>query len=150
MKKGFTLVEILIVMVVFGGLMIVGTNLFFQVVMSANRATTETELRQNISLAMETITRSIRKASCYTIPSQTVLNLYSDVDCTQLMNSYDLGALQPLSNKVSVDPGPSGFFSEGTKTVRMVLKLNMVGAKRLDFSGTQIATQSVSLRQISF
>lgn len=148
---GFTLVEILVVMVIFAGLMMAGTNLFFQVVMSANRATTETELRQNTSLLMETITRDIRRSACYQIPSQPVLNLYLDATCSQLLASYDFGGpVTIISNKVLIDPGPSGFFSEGANTVRIVVKLNMVNAQRADFSGTQIATQSVSLRQISF
>lgn len=159
---GFTLVEVVIVMALFSGLMIVGTTMFFQVVMSANRATTEVELRQNLSLAMDVLARNIRRAVSFTVADNYHLNLYSDVDKSQLLTSFAISGTPPnapvvqdgtktiTSAKIYVDQVVSRFETDGTTAVKITLKLNVANASRSDYSTTQIATQSVSLRQISF
>lgn len=64
MKKGFTLIEILIVIGVFGILILVATDFLIQVVRNANQAAAKAEIRQNASKIIQGLTSSIRNAAC--------------------------------------------------------------------------------------
>lgn len=101
MKKGFTLVEILIVIGVFGILMIAGTDFLIQVVRNGNQAAVQNEVRQNASKILQDISASIRNSSCVSwqvmpdsdydstgnTPGDVFLRTYSD-NCTTLAVEY--------------------------------------------------------------
>ena len=167
-KFGFTLVELAVVVGLFGVLLLIGTDLLIQVINSSNKAAAEMELRQNMSVAMDTISRSVRKARCLSVVNNGLtLNLYSDDLClsTPPLAIYAVQQVSPygltqtvggittkiISDKVYVDINSlqfiTPFVSLNPQTVRINLKLNITGAERSDSAGTQIATQSVSLRQ---
>ncbi|MBI4099757.1 prepilin-type N-terminal cleavage/methylation domain-containing protein [Candidatus Microgenomates bacterium] len=64
MSKGFTLVEVLMVIAVFAVLMVAGTTFFLQVVQNSNQAATQTNVRQGASAIMQELTRAIRNSAC--------------------------------------------------------------------------------------
>lgn len=63
MKKGFTLIEILIVLILFGVLMIVGTDMFLNVLQNSNLATIQSDVRQNASNILSDVSGNIRASS---------------------------------------------------------------------------------------
>ena len=160
-KRGFTLIELLVVTVIFGILLIVGTNLFFQVVLSANKASTDADLRQNASLVIERISRDVRGSSCLNITNGSKdLNLYQSSDCSGTAIVYRLG------NNVTVGPPgqtvlstPKANFSNSTfsdtnptsngKAVVVTLVVSASG-DRYDFQGQITETQTISVRNGNF
>jgi len=62
--KGFTIVELMVVMGIFGIVSSVAITIYFQLVQASNRASIVAEVEQNASYAMEMMTREIRGASC--------------------------------------------------------------------------------------
>lgn len=67
MKNGFTLVEIMVVVAIFGVLMIVATDFFVSTLQNTNRSTMQNEVRQNAQKIMQDIISEIRRADSYTI-----------------------------------------------------------------------------------
>lgn len=149
LKKGFTIVELTVVIGIIGVLLTVGMNVFFQVVMSSNKATTEAELRQNTSLVMETVSREVRKAGCLTVPAPTTLNLYVST-CTgtpfsvfTVGNKILLGSTEISSPKVNFSG--STFTTADGKSVTVNLNAGMTG-ERYDFQGSITETQTITVR----
>ncbi len=64
MNKGFTILERLIVIVLFGVLMVTATNVFISVCQNSNRASVQNEVRQNAGKIMQDLSAEIRKAQC--------------------------------------------------------------------------------------
>ena len=188
MRRGFTLVEIMVVIGIFTILMSAGTTVILQVLQASRKAQVEAELHQNLSLAFETISRQVRKAGCIEVldpinsnpPVNTrgkTLNLYSTYStgaCTGSLNSsftISGGSLVKTPGGTVTSPkiiifippwvatpcgcyfdSPPSFFEKSVdgRTVKTSLMVNSVGGSRWDFSGSQIATESVSLRQFAF
>ncbi|MDO8515418.1 MAG: type II secretion system protein [bacterium] len=139
MKKGFSLIELMVVIGIIGVLLTVGMNLFFQVVMSANKATTEADLRQNASLVMETISREVRKGSCLS-SSRTYLLIYQTADCSGIPVTINVVPL--VSPSIGIYP-TFVFSSPKQVTVTLVLTRN---GNRSDFQGSITETQTISVR----
>jgi len=70
-KLGFTLVELVVTLGVFGIIMIVGSNFLIQTIKSANQAAIQNEVRQNASVILQDIVAQARQAYCvyYESPS---------------------------------------------------------------------------------
>ena len=139
MKKGFSLVELMVVIGIIGVLLTVGMNLFFQVVMSANKATTEADLRQNASLVMETISREVRKGSCLDAASGS-LKIYTTTDCS--------GTFTPINVAQLVSPNIIITLTYPVFTPKQVtvqLRLDKTGS-RSDFQGSITETQTITVR----
>lgn len=72
-KKGFTLIELVVVLGIFGILMVAGTEFFIQVIKNSNQATMQNEVRQEANKIMQDITNEARKnsnfASLYSLNS---------------------------------------------------------------------------------
>ncbi len=62
MKKGFTLIEMVIILAIFGILLVVGTDFLIQTIKSSNRSAMENEVRQNANQIMQDIGAEARKA----------------------------------------------------------------------------------------
>lgn len=75
-KKGFTLVELVVTLGVFGVIMIVGANFLIQMIRSAGQAAVQNEVRQNASVILQDIAAQIRQGSCayYESPSPPGVN----------------------------------------------------------------------------
>jgi len=84
MRKGFTLVEIIVVLGVFGILVLAGTEFIIQMVKNNNQTIIKNEVRQNAASVMRLLTDSIRNAACvkWSGTSDIVLTTYSDTGCT--------------------------------------------------------------------
>lgn len=164
--RGFTLIEIMVVLALFSTLMLVGTNIFLQVVQSANRAALANELRQNSSVAMETVARSIREAGCVSVPNSTTLILYSaDVPgagCnanTQIIQ-FQVGATlteQYLGKSPITLSSPAVTFSgssfatagdTGPVTVTFLVS-SSASSTRYDFQDSTNVSETISLRHYS-
>ena len=153
-KKGFTLIELIVVTLVFGILLTVGTNIFLQVILSSNKVSTDADLRQNASFVMENITRDVRRSSCLLISNnKKTLRLYGTPDCTGNDTVYT------VNNSVSKDGNqlstPKVDFSTSTfddtsptsngKGVIVKLVVKATGA-RYDYIGEITETQTISVR----
>lgn len=64
MNKGFTIIELLVVILLFGVLMVTSTSVFINVFQNSNRASVQNEVRQNAGKIMQDLSAEIRKASC--------------------------------------------------------------------------------------
>lgn len=86
MKRGFTLVEIIVVLGVFAILVLAGTDFVIQMIRSNNQTIIQNEVRQNANSVMQLLTNSIRNASCVSWsggPNETkTLVTYSDIGCS--------------------------------------------------------------------
>ncbi len=95
--KGFTLVELVIVLAVFGILMLAGTTFFLQVIQNSNQAAVRGEVRQNASIILQRFRDSIRTSACATsVGSQTVspgitVTTYQAANCTNPLDCYRFG-----------------------------------------------------------
>lgn len=63
-KKGFTLVELVVTLGIFGVIMIVGSNFLIQTIKNANQAAVQNEIRQNASAILQDIVTQARQAYC--------------------------------------------------------------------------------------
>lgn len=59
-KKGFTLIEIMIVLAIFGVLMIAGSDMLINVLQNSAKSVTQNEVRQNANKIMQDITSQLR------------------------------------------------------------------------------------------
>ncbi len=83
LKSGFTLIELTVVIGVFGILAVVAANFLLSTVATTNRTNIESDIRQNVTLIMTDITSEVRKAACVnfkTVGSNKVLTISSDSD----------------------------------------------------------------------
>ncbi len=77
MKRGFTLIELVVVLGIFGILMVAGTEFFIQVIKNSNQATMQNEVRQEANKIMQDVTNEARKGtplSIYTVDVNGVFN----------------------------------------------------------------------------
>ncbi len=135
---GFTLVEASVVIGIFAILLSAGITIILQVMQASNAVATENELRQNASLAMETLGRDIRKAACVvTSNSGHTLTLYT---------SYSSGVCNPNSWFVHYDfvngSGPPTRI-ELTKTTNGALP-DSISSKKVTFSGSTFSSTNVT------
>lgn len=63
-KAGFTLIELVVVMAIFGFLAVVATNFLLATVSTNSRITVENEIRQNAQKIMQDMSSEIKKAAC--------------------------------------------------------------------------------------
>lgn len=63
-KSGFTLIELVVVMAIFGFLAVVATNFLLATVSTNTRITIENEVRQNAQKIMQDMSSEIKKAAC--------------------------------------------------------------------------------------
>ncbi len=69
MRKGFTLVELVVVLGVFGILILAATDFLLQAMNNGTKATIENEVRQNANLILTEVANEIRASNCiyYTV-----------------------------------------------------------------------------------
>lgn len=79
-RGGFTLVELVVTLGIFGVIMIAGSNFLIQTIRSSNQATIQNEVRQNASLILQDIVVQARQTSCVYYESlvNTALLRFSD------------------------------------------------------------------------
>lgn len=90
-KNGFTLLEVMVVIGLFGVLVTILTTVVVQAIIGANRANITNDVRQNAQAIMSDIGSEVRKSSCVQIGSSgntTQLMVYSDSGCTVLTATY--------------------------------------------------------------
>ncbi len=86
MRKGFTLVEVLIVIGLFGFLMVVATDFLIQVMLNSRRSSIDYELRQDGSKVLQEISASIRTANCVSWDYDSA-NRQKDVNLTTYVDA---------------------------------------------------------------
>lgn len=92
MNKGFTLMETVIVVGIFGVLMLAGTDFFIQIVQNSNRTTIENEVHQNANQILQDLSTSIRASSCVSWVggnnSDILLTTYLDGNCATPVDTF--------------------------------------------------------------
>lgn len=73
-RGGFTLVELMVTLGIFGVIMIAGSSFLIQTIRSSNQATIQNEVRQNASVILQDIIAQARRAYCvyYQSPSANI------------------------------------------------------------------------------
>ena len=113
MKKAFTLVEIIVVLALFGILVLVGTEFVIHMIRANNKTIIQNEVRQNANRVMQLLTNSIRGAGCVTWSGNNnqnkLINIYSTKDCTGTpAETYEFRILAEekgrIYKKVGADP----------------------------------------------
>lgn len=84
--KGFTIVELMVVMGIFGIISSVVVTIYFQLVQASNRASIAAEVEQDASYAMEIMVREIRGASCIQGGGETLE--IRDVNCEGTVTTF--------------------------------------------------------------
>ncbi len=108
MTKGFTLVEILVVLTLLSVVMLVSTSATIKVIRDAQKATIKNEINQNGQRILEDLGREIRAASCVKIDSVSQITTYTEPNCLQnlAINVRYIWSVGTLS-KVNVKTGIS-------------------------------------------
>ena len=169
MNRGFTLVELIITLGIFGLLMVVGTDLLIKTIQNGNRATIESEVRQNANSIMQDIAEEIRLAETVTTPEVPAGSGNHDLVLNNPMGSkrYHVNPTDGVltkdgtiltSKSVAVLSCPScgstscagGMVSTvnptGTVTVTLTVQQNL-GVNRSDFCAKVVLTNTVTPRQ---
>lgn len=107
MRKGFTLVEILVVTLILGTIAVIGSNMFFTILRGSSKTSILAEVNQNGSYALNVMERMIRNAKSlesHSGSSITILN--PDENTTTFLCSNQKIASNGaslISDKVAVD-----------------------------------------------
>ena len=62
-QKGFTIIEIVVVVGILGVIAVIGTNMFFTVIRGSNKSKNLTTVKQNGEYALSVMERMIRNSS---------------------------------------------------------------------------------------
>ncbi len=146
-RQGFTLIEIIMTMGIFGIIMVVGSNFLIQTIRNANQATIQNEVRQNASAIFQDIKTEARKAYCiyYNYDTGTMialLRLSDDPNGT----SCNSGSRVEYSN--DLNSGQNGKVTKKTIDVTGVVTSTLVltsqTAAILDCSAGSLACNSIN------
>lgn len=170
MKKGFTLVELVVIIGIFGVLLSVGTDFLIQTIRNSNRSAMENEVRQNASRIMQDIESEAKKAdpaipfsfpvgglqmTTIDVPSRVILYSVSNGDITKTVNGGTPATLN--SNRVAVlnctgcpgascTSGLSTSLSGGSLLVNLTVQNNTTYT-RSDFCAKTSLSETITARQ---
>lgn len=166
--KGFTIVELMVVMGIFGIISSVVVTIYFQIVQASNRASIAAEVEQNASYAMEIMVREIRSANCVSGESGNDDILYiKDADCEGTIMTFTIEEEDGKKNLVKKladltthklnDPGKvvakslsfgPGILDSSAKSVAIDLVMESAKpAPHTQFKGEISLHETVSLRK---
>lgn len=100
MKKGFTMVELVIVTAIFGVVFIVVSNTFFNVIKAALKAEAYKEVRQNGDVSLGRISKDIRDATAIT-PCGANSTTITFTDTNDVDVTYVLTQVVPNNRQLS-------------------------------------------------
>lgn len=114
MKKGFTLIEILVVVGILGLIAVIGTNMFFSILRGSTKTRVLAEVKQNGNYALSVMGRMIRNSkgitSSCTSNMQTITiknpdreETTFDLSETRIASKSALGTGYLTSDKVRID-----------------------------------------------
>ncbi|MCL4397485.1 type II secretion system GspH family protein [Patescibacteria group bacterium] len=118
MRKGFTLIEIIVVIAVFGVLMLAGTSFLISVIRNANQVRIQNDVRQTASQIMEDIASEMRSATDVTFSSGLTQNVLTITNTTivpsrtVVYTAYNTGKLTKTVNSGA----PLDFTSDNNDT----------------------------------
>lgn len=86
---GFSLIEIVVVIAIFGIISVVASNFLVSIIQSSNRTSVENEIRENASRMIEDIASTVRSSGCVQFDDAAgTLSAYSDSLCAILLVTY--------------------------------------------------------------
>ncbi|MDO8686631.1 MAG: type II secretion system protein [Candidatus Berkelbacteria bacterium] len=155
MKKGLTLIELIVYIGIVSIVLVVMIDLSTNLVYSQKKATSKTEVQQNISLISQDLINQISNATAVTGAPTNDLNLTTatgtiaySISSNALQVSTDGGLPVPISNsKVVVSPPPGGqIFTKVTNGSGISVKINMVISLTTDINTKAELKTSVLVR----
>ncbi len=158
MKRGFTLVEIVVVLGIFGILMVVGTDFFVSTIQSSNRTTIQNEVRQNAQKIMQDMVSQIRQATTppvigtnqLTVGSVVYLVNTTDWSITKNGQKLNSNAVAVVNCGCVTSCSTSGLVltpnSNGSISISLTVQ-QKPGPTRSDFCAISTLTDSATPRQ---
>lgn len=143
MKKGLTLIELIVYIGIVSIVLVVMIDLSTNLVYSQKKATSKTEVQQNISLISQDLINQISNATVVTGVPVNSLSLITptgtvtyDILSNALQKSTNGGLAVPISNsKVVVSPPPGGqIFTKITNGSGTSIKINMAVSLTTDIN----------------
>jgi len=116
-RTGFTLIEILVVLSLFGIIMMTLTTVMISIIKESNRSLVLNEVRQNAEKIMANIGSEVRSAGCMQFTRSAgvnTLSIFTDKSCSNLKVSYISG------------PGPSYTFNKANPATQNLISSNVV------------------------
>ena len=133
MKKGFTLVELMVVLGVFGVITVVATRILLQIIQDSNKTTLQNELRQTAERIMSDVGSEIRRSGCVKIKPwlDNNGNLQEEYCPNPNPPGPDVLCTRIITYRELLKTGPPGKFECATSPGPLVTYTNYHGTGRL-------------------
>lgn len=148
LKAGVTLIELTIVIAIFGILATIATNFLLSTVSTNNRTLVENDVRQSVTLAMSDIASQIRKAGCINFdPTASTLTISESADDAPSCSGGATSVVFAVSSAGVLSKNGNSITSNGVVFCRTTNSCTGSSgcAKGLDVSPSGHTTDSVDL-----
>lgn len=95
-KSGFTLVEIVVVIAIFGFLLLAASAILVSVIQTSNRTSVSNQVRESASRILEKMAADVRNAQCVSYGTPGELVIY-DSACVNALKTYSVDATGVLT-----------------------------------------------------
>ena len=106
-RQGFTIVELVVVIAIFGILAVISTNFLISMIKNGNQTSVQNEVRQNAARIMDDLSSAIRNGGCvdYVLSASPVLQsvtVYPGSNCSGIVGTikYEVDATGQMSKTI--------------------------------------------------
>jgi prepilin-type N-terminal cleavage/methylation domain-containing protein len=147
-KKGFTLIELMVVIALASVLLMVTANFLIFAIQRNNSASIENEVRNEANSLLDTIGKDVRNSSCEVMPDSSQIYLYGNQNC-----AIGVGPTPYAIYSIDPDPTKRALLRNGLKLSSDSVKVQnctTCSCAVVTDSGFLITKSSPSVRSYSF